>query len=97
MDKSFALAVRVIKLSLFLKNTYKEYDLSRQLIRSGTSIAANIREAYRAESDADFIHKLAIAQKETEETMLWIELLLATEFINDSQFQSIHNDTNEVQ
>ena len=66
--------------------------MSRQLIRSGTSVGANIREAYNAELDADFIHKLGIAQKECDETCYWLELLKATNYLDENQFTSIHAD-----
>ena len=67
-DKSFAFAIRIIKLEQYLRRTKRETILSRQLLRSGTSVGANIREGYNAESDADFIHKMGIAQKECDET-----------------------------
>ena len=95
-DKSFAFAVRVIKVYKHLSETKKEYILSKQLLRAGTSIGANVREAQNAESRADFIHKLAIAQKEAGETVYWIELLGATEYLSDSEFQSINADAVSV-
>jgi len=84
-DKSFTAAIGIIKLSkrLISKN---EYDLGRQILKSGTSVGANIREAKRAESDLDYIHKLAVAQKECEETLYWLELLHATEIITLEEF-----------
>jgi four helix bundle protein len=69
--------------------------MSKQILRSGTSVGANIREAEQAEKK-DFIHKLSIAQKEANETIYWLELLRATEFIDDKSFESIHQDTTEV-
>ncbi|MBK8428418.1 MAG: four helix bundle protein [Lewinellaceae bacterium] len=66
------------------------------MLRSGTSIGANIREAQNAESAADFIHKLGVAQKETDETIYWIELLHRTEFLTYAEYQSIFQDTNEL-
>jgi four helix bundle protein len=95
-DKSFAFAVRIVKLNKHLTETYKEYVLSKQLLRSGTSVGANIREAHNAESDADFIHKLGIAQKECDESCYWLELLLATEYLNQAEFDSIHQDAVEI-
>jgi len=74
-NKSFGFALRMIKLYQYLKDEKKEYTLSKQLLRSGTSVGAMIRESEQAESKADFIHKLAIAQKEANETEYWIELL----------------------
>jgi four helix bundle protein len=95
-DKSFQLAIRIVNLYKFLLETYKEYVLSKQILRSGTSIGSNIREAYNAESDADFIHKLGIAQKECDETRYWLELLFATGFITETAFESLHNDATEL-
>ncbi|GAB3986891.1 four helix bundle protein [Spirosoma daeguense] len=91
-DKSFAFAIRIINLEKYLRRTKKETVLSRQLLRSGTSVGANIREGYNAESDADFIHKFGIAQKEYDETCYWLELLHATDYLDEKQFVSIHAD-----
>jgi len=76
--KSFGFAVRVVKLYQFLCNEKKEFTLSKQLLRSGTSVGAMVREAEHSESKADFVHKLAIAQKEINETIYWLELLKET-------------------
>lgn len=95
-DKSFALAVRIVKLSQWLVKEKKEFVLSKQVLRSGTAIGALYREAEHAESKADFAHKLCIAQKETNETLYWLELLKETEYLDAKQFQSLHNDTTEV-
>lgn len=94
-EKSFFAAKMIVKFSkvLFGRN---EYDLGRQLLRSGTSVGANIREASRAESDLDFIHKLAVAQKECEETLYWLELLLATEIILKDEFEYLFPLYDEV-
>lgn len=70
--------------------------MSKQLLRSGTSIGANVRESQNGESKADFIHKLAIAQKETDETLYWLELLKETDFIAENEFQSMHADAVEL-
>ena len=94
--KSFAMAIRIINLYKFLKENKQEYVLSKQLLRSGTSIGANVREGLNAESKKGFIHKLAIAQKETDETLYWIELLKETEFITEMEFNSLNNDLNEI-
>ena len=94
--KSFNFAVRAINLYKVLSNERKEFILSKQLLRSGTSIGANVREALNAESISDFIHKLAIAQKECDETCYWLELLHETKYINESEFNSVHNDTSEL-
>ena len=95
-DKSFAFAVRAIRLFQYLTETKKEYVLSKQLLRSGTAIGALVREAQNAESTKDFIHKLGIAQKESDETIYWLELLKETEYINDKEFESINNEANEL-
>ena len=85
-EKSFRFAVRVVMLYKYLKNEKKEYILSKQLMRSGTSIGANVRESQNAESKADFIHKLAIAQKEADETLYWLELLKETDYIRIEEY-----------
>ena len=95
-EKSFDFAVRIVNLYKFLINEKKEYVLSKQLLRSGTAIGALYREAEQAESKKDFIHKLAIAQKEANETIYWLELLFKTEFINKSEFESINTDAVEL-
>jgi four helix bundle protein len=97
-EKSFALAVRVVKLYKHLtqREKEKEFILSKQLLRSGTSVGANIREANNAESTADFIHKLAIAQKECDESCYWLELLYSTNYITEQEFKSIYQDFSEM-
>ncbi len=95
-EKSFAFAVRIVNLFKFLKEKKKESVLGMQILRSGTSIGANVREAMQAESKADFIHKLHIALKETAETGYWLELLLAGEFITKNQFDSLNRDCEEL-
>ena len=70
--------------------------MSKQILKSGTSVGANIREAEYSESIADFIHKMAIAQKETNETMFWLELLNETKYILTNEFESIHTDAVEI-
>ena len=81
-DKSFVFSIRVVKLCKYLIENKKEFVLSKQLLRSGTAVGALVREAQNAESTKDFIHKLAIAQKECDETIYWLELLKETEYIN---------------
>lgn len=95
-DKSFDFALRIINLFKILKEKRKDFILSKQLLRSGTSIGANIREAQNAQSSADFIHKLAIAQKECDETIYWLELLHQSDFLDEKEFQSIVNDANQI-
>jgi four helix bundle protein len=95
-DKSFQFALRIVKLYRYLKDEKKEYVLSKQILRSGTAIGALIRESQHAESKADFIHKLAIALKEANETDYWIELLYQSEYLEEKSYQSIHVDINEL-
>ena len=95
-EKSFAFAIRVVNLYKFLANEKKEYVLSKQLLRSGTAVGALVREAEQAESKKDFIHKLAIALKEANETEYWLELLHRTDYLELSAFTSIHNDVVEL-
>ncbi len=79
-----------------MKDEKKEYVLSKQLLRSGTSIGAMIREAEHAETKKDFIHKMAIAQKESNETLYWLELLSETDYLSTEQFESIHKDAKSI-
>lgn len=95
-QKSFHFAVRIVKLYHYLTETRKEYILSKQLMRSGTSIGANIAEAEQAQSRADFVAKLSIALKEASETNYWLRLLKATGYIQETEFQSIYNDCLEL-
>ena len=83
-------------MSQYLQNEEKEFVLSKQLLRSGTSIGANVRESVHAQSLEDFIHKLNISLKESYETEYWIELLHETEYIDDQQFLSIMSDNKEI-
>jgi four helix bundle protein len=95
-NKSFNFALRVVKLYQFLNQEKKEYVLSKQLLRSGTAIGTLVREAEQAESKLDFIHKLAIAQKEANETDYWLDLLFQSEYLNETQFQSLKKDIIEI-
>ncbi len=95
-EKSFAFAVRIVKLCKLLRTERKEYTLSNQLLRSGTSIGANVTEAQQAQSRADFLSKLNIALKEASETEYWLRLLEATEYLTQSEFESIHSDCDEL-
>jgi four helix bundle protein len=95
-EKSFELAVRIVNLGKYLRGEHKEFVLSNQIVRSGTSVGANVREAQNGESAADFIHKLGIAQKECDETRYWLELLYATDYLNKAEFDSIHDDATQV-
>lgn len=95
-DKSFLFAIRIVKLFNYLSEEKKEYVLSKQILRAGTSVGAMIREAEHAESYNDFKHKMAIAQKEINETIYWLELLAETEYINQEQFESLNGDALEI-
>jgi four helix bundle protein len=94
--KSFDFAIRIVNLYKYLVAEKHEFVMSKQLLRAGTAIGALYREAEHAESKADFIHKLAIAQKEANETIYWLELLKATEFIEDKEFISMNEDAVEL-
>ncbi len=95
-DKSFEFALMIVRLHKTLMETKREYILSKQLLRSGTSIGANIREAQNAESKADFIHKLSIAQKECDETLYWLELLHQSDYLDAPEFKDFHSKANEL-
>lgn len=95
-EKSFAFAIRIVNLYKFLVNEKKEFVLSKQLLRSGTAVGALVRESEQAESKADFIHKLAIALKEANETEYWLELLHQTEYLEPKAFESLHQDNVEL-
>jgi len=95
-NKSFAFAIRIVRLFQYLQNEKKEFVLSKQMLRSGTSVGAMVREAEHAESKLDFIHKLAIAQKEINETIFWLELLSATDYLSKNEFESMNNDAIEL-
>ena len=96
-QKSFQFAVRTVNLCKHLRSAKKEYTLSKQLLRSGTSIGANISEAQQAQSKADFVSKLSIALKETTETKYWIRLLYATDYLSEQEYRSIFSDCVEIE
>ena len=96
-EKSFQFAIRIVNLCKYLQSEQKEYILSKQLMRSGTSIGANIAEAQQAQSKADFVHKVSIALKEAYETNYWIRLLYATQYLSDKEHESIINDCAEME
>ena len=95
--KSFAFALRTIKLQRYLIEVNREFTLSKQVLRSGTSIGANIEESIHAQSTADFVHKLSIAQKEAGETNYWIRLLKESDIINSKLADSLLSDCEELQ
>ena len=94
LSKKFAL--RIVKLYIYLKDERKEYVMSKQIYRCGTSIGANIAESQFAQSDADYINKLSIALKEAAETIYWLELLHETDLISPKQYESMLNDQYSV-
>lgn len=95
-EKAEAFAIRIIKLYKYLCKENKEYDLFRQLLRSGTSIGANVAEAESAISDRDFLAKMYIALKESNETLYWLRLLYKTSYYSDIEFKSIYADGEEL-
>jgi len=95
-DKSFAFALRIVKLAKYLQAEKKEYVISKQMLRSGTAIGALVREAEHAQSKADFISKMSIALKEASETDYWIELLHQSDELNEESYRSIYPDIQEL-
>ncbi len=95
-EKSMAFAVRIVKLSKYLMEEKQEYVLSKQVLRSGTSIGANIAEAQNGQSKADFTAKMSISLAEATETAYWLELLVKTGYITEKQYESINNDCQEL-
>ena len=94
--KALAFSVRIVNLFKYLKHQKDERIISKQLLRCGTSIGANISEAISAESTADFIHKLGIAQKEANETLYWLDLLKITDYISEKEYESMNSDCEEI-
>ena len=96
LEKSFDFAVRIVNLYKHITSNKKEYVLSKQLLCSGTSVGANITEAQRGQSKADFTAKMSIALKEAYETEYWLRLLFKTEYLNATEYESIHKDVTEL-
>ena len=96
VEKSFDFAVRIVNLHKYLTQEQKEYVISKQLLRCGTSIGANISEAQRGQSMADFAAKMNIALKEANEAEYWLRLLYRTEYLSKSQFESMYADVQEL-
>lgn len=94
--KAKAFAVRIIHLYKYLNENQKEYVMSRQILRSGTSIGANLSECIYAQSALDFISKSQIALKEASETQYWLELLQATDYLSLKEFEILNNDQTEI-
>ena len=96
-NKSFQFAIRIVRLYKFLCEEKKEYILSKQLLRAGTSIGANVTESQQAQSKPDFVSKISISLKEASETKYWIKLLGATEYLSENQTKSILDDCVEIE
>lgn len=94
--KSLAFGVRIIKFYKYLCDEKREYVLSKQILRSGTSIGANARECRNAQSNADFINKLSLSLKEADETQYWLELFLLSEIITQEEYDSLNDDVSEL-
>jgi len=95
-SKSFAFAVRIVSLYKHLTQEKKEFVLSKQILRAGTSIGANLEEAIGGVSDKDFLNKISISYKEARETVYWLKLLKETEYISESEFTSMYQDAEEI-
>ncbi len=95
-QKSFAFAIRIVNLYKYLTTEKKEFVLSKQLLRSGTSVGANIEESIGGQSDKDFISKISIAYKEARESMYWLKLLQATDYLTKEQAESLLADAEEI-
>ena len=95
-DKSMAFSIRIVHLYRYLTDEHKEYILSKQILRSGTSIGANIAEAERGQTKPDFNAKMNIALKEASEAEYWLELLHESNYITDKEFNSIYSDCKEL-
>ena len=95
-EKSFAFAIRIVNLYKYLISEKKEFVMSKLLLRSGTSIGANVEESIGGSSEKDFIHKLNIAYKEARESIYWLKLLNATNYLEQSDFENYINDAEEL-
>lgn len=97
VDKSFAFSVRIVRLYQWLKKSHKDIDsLAKQILRSGTSIGANVEEAVGAFSRKEFASKIGISYKESRETLYWLKLLKATDYLDENQYTSIYSDCDEI-
>jgi four helix bundle protein len=95
-EKAYQFAIRIVKMCQYLESERREYVLSKQVLRSGTSIGANCYEAISAQSDADFVHKFQIALKEANETDYWLRLLKDTQYLEENMAESMRNDCHEI-
>ncbi|HPN84976.1 MAG TPA: four helix bundle protein [Victivallales bacterium] len=95
-EKSYAFAVRIVKLSQYFSKDKKEYVLSRQLLKSGTSVGANVEEGIGGQSKSDFVSKMSIAYKEVRETSYWLRLMRDTGYLSKPEFDDIYTDADEL-
>ena len=95
-QKTIDFAVRIVNFYKHLCTDKKEFVISKQILRSGTSIGANVRESKNAQSDPDYLSKMNIALKEADETQYWLEVLLRSEIINGSEYNSLNEDLKEI-
>ena len=95
-QKSFVFAIRIVSACKYLKKEKQEFIMAIQMLRSGVSIGANVEEAIGAQSKADFIHKLSISYKEARETLYWLKLLYATDYLDKKMSESLINDAEEI-
>ena len=95
-SKSFEFAIRIVNLYKYLSIEKQEYVLSKQLLKSGTSIGANIAEAQKAQTKPDFNSKMNVSLKEANETYYWLRLLYKTDYLSQNEFQSVENDIKEI-
>lgn len=96
VEKSFSFAIKIVTIYKSITQEHREYILSKQLLRSGTAIGALIREAQNAESKADFVHKLGVSQKECDETIYWIDLLNAADYLEESEYKLLNEGASEL-
>jgi four helix bundle protein len=96
LSKAYAFALRAVKMYKYLMNERKEYVLSKQMLRAGTSVGANVNEAVSAQSKRDFVHKLSIALKEARETSYWLNLLKDSDYINQESFNEMNDACQEL-
>ena len=95
-EKTLVFAVRVVKFYKYLCEEKKEFVMSKQILRSGTSIGANVRESKNAQTNPDYLTKMNIALKEADETQYWLELLFRSEYITKDEYQSLNDDLKEI-
>lgn len=95
-NKSFDFAIRIVNLYKHLTNEKKEYVISKQLLRSGTSIGADVSEGQKSQSKPDFYTKMSIALKESNETLYWLKLLYRTDYLTEKEYESIYCDAKEL-